>query len=589
MSRIYIILFIQLFCYNLAFSQIAICSNDAGFCLQYNATNYLNCYINNNTVTNSVTALLRNCTSNNTLVHTLNVFKNYASTGGDLLIEFDLGPGIQNLHLGNNADNDYIRLKSVNAPELTYLRFSYVQGRFFLDSNDFFNNFPKLKTISSSYSGSFIFSTETPSFTNLQFLTNLELQLYVLGDKTLTVDMVSGLENLVNLDLTNSNFEKIAANALKGLSNLTTLSLHENRIEQLDDDVFSDLNSLEDLNLEGNDIKTASVKAFDGLENVTTVDLSKNPTFSLENILAFKSVKKLYLNNNGYTFLGPEILQQLTNLEILYLDNPFNCNCKMQWAAFVSQYGVTINGALCENPILGIGLPITSFELYSECDNEQFSCFNKSISCPDDKLCQNTVDGSECICPEGYMENAKGNCEDRNECIIDNGGCMQTCMNTVGGYECLCKDGYKMSRNNRKKCVVSPTPSPPTTIPFYCHLIFFIWALIVTVILVLACLLFPFIVRFCLFMKVKKERQRARKTVSVISIRNEEESNVPSVIPDESLEVKEVPQEKASKEYQQLPAEEPVDVPDSSEGKGKGYQQLASEDPITESVENTSL
>jgi hypothetical protein len=31
---------------------------------------------------------------------------------------------------------------------------------------------------------------------------------------------------------------------------------------------------------------------------------------------------------------------------------------------------------------------------------------------------------------------------DRNECVIDNGGCEQECQNTVGSRYCLCRQGY---------------------------------------------------------------------------------------------------------------------------------------------------
>ena len=563
MNRISIVLFVQLFFLRQVLSQTLACASNAGFCFAFNATNYLNCYINNNDDPSSITVLLKNCTRDNTLVNTLNVFKNYKSTGkdaGDLLIEIDLGPTIQNLFLENNFDNDYIRLRSVRAPELTYLRFSYVQGRFFLESREFFNNLPSLKTISSSFAGSYIFSEETPTFSNLKNLTNLELQLYVLNDKTLTEDMVSGLDKLENLDLTNSNLEKIAPNALRGLLSLKSLSLHNNNIEELDDGVFSDLNQLDYLNLEGNDIKIASKRAFNGLSNVTILDLSRNPEFPLENLLAVMSVEKLYLENNGYTFLGSEIFQQLLNLEILYLNDPFNCQCNLQWASTVSMYGISVRGALCDQPILSVGLYITSTEAYGECLLIVTSeCFNRSSICPGDKVCENTVGGSRCVCQNGYRENGIGFCDELNECIEDNGGCMHFCSNTEGSYDCLCRDGYEV---NGKECVEINPPIPP---PFYCSSIFFIWAILVTVILVIfGFFCFPFILTLCLHQKKKKEtKKRITKAVLVATAHKENGNFELSIV--EQLEITEVDTQGSFRD--------------------KGYQQLEKDDKF----EKTSL
>lgn len=42
---------------------------------------------------------------------------------------------------------------------------------------------------------------------------------------------------------------------------------------------------------------------------------------------------------------------------------------------------------------------------------------------------------------------------DRDECLIDNGGCTDLCSNTDGSFICACTStGYRLS-NNRKSCV----------------------------------------------------------------------------------------------------------------------------------------
>lgn len=46
---------------------------------------------------------------------------------------------------------------------------------------------------------------------------------------------------------------------------------------------------------------------------------------------------------------------------------------------------------------------------------------------------------------------------DRNECVIDNGGCEQTCQNTVGSRYCLCTQDYVAVGNVCfGKCMIRP-------------------------------------------------------------------------------------------------------------------------------------
>lgn len=38
-------------------------------------------------------------------------------------------------------------------------------------------------------------------------------------------------------------------------------------------------------------------------------------------------------------------------------------------------------------------------------------------------------------------------CEDYDECSVNNGGCAQTCTNTEGSYVCSCDGGYKLQND----------------------------------------------------------------------------------------------------------------------------------------------
>ena len=39
-------------------------------------------------------------------------------------------------------------------------------------------------------------------------------------------------------------------------------------------------------------------------------------------------------------------------------------------------------------------------------------------------------------------------CSDRNECLIENGGCHHVCLNTPGSHVCKCDKGYRLHTNS---------------------------------------------------------------------------------------------------------------------------------------------
>ena len=49
---------------------------------------------------------------------------------------------------------------------------------------------------------------------------------------------------------------------------------------------------------------------------------------------------------------------------------------------------------------------------------------------------------------------------DLNECLIDNGGCLQTCVNTNGSYTCECEGHYRLF-THEEPLLIDSTPLIP--------------------------------------------------------------------------------------------------------------------------------
>ncbi|XP_068704567.1 uncharacterized protein [Montipora foliosa] len=66
-------------------------------------------------------------------------------------------------------------------------------------------------------------------------------------------------------------------------------------------------------------------------------------------------------------------------------------------------------------------------------------------------VCINTPGSYHCACKQGYelKENSETDCEDFNECNLNNAGCEDVCSNTGGSFNCDCRAGYKLKSDSR--------------------------------------------------------------------------------------------------------------------------------------------
>lgn len=74
------------------------------------------------------------------------------------------------------------------------------------------------------------------------------------------------------------------------------------------------------------------------------------------------------------------------------------------------------------------------------CDiKTHFDC-GGGICIPLSKVCDKKQD-----CPN-FLDEPRDKC-DKNECLVNNGGCSQLCVDTPAGFYCDCRNGYKLMDN----------------------------------------------------------------------------------------------------------------------------------------------
>ena len=446
---------------------------------------YCDIFAGNNTYL--IRNVIKNCTSREYKNRTRLYIYKYATFDVPLTVELDLGPNVTDIGFYFLYSGNVFQVRSTKIhPSITSMWFVYEE--FIILQTNFFEYFPNLTQLT-SFLTKLLFSS-SPSFQTNVNLTNLDLSIKVGNGFILDACFTRGLISLTRLSLTDSGIQSITQDALDTVTELTELTLQDNQIQHLPARVFEKLTNLEFLDLDNNLITSSSPDAFYGLDSLIFLSLGGNAYFPVNVISPLNNLKYLILRDNNYTTLNPFTFQQLSNLTLIDLtDNPLDCNCELQWLSYAANYGIEVQRALCASPSSLMGSDATTTGIYSVCGNlEEFTCFNKSVTCPYNQVCQNIANFHFCCCPEDYRMTTTGNCVvdpqcriynqtlsntfngcgctqgyqrshtctnciDINECEIDNGGCEQNCENTIGSFRCSCNTGYVL--HNITQCDVN--------------------------------------------------------------------------------------------------------------------------------------
>ncbi|KAG1927838.1 matrix-remodeling-associated protein 5-like, partial [Pimephales promelas] len=151
-----------------------------------------------------------------------------------------------------------------------------------------------------------------------------------------------GLRKLELLMMHGNNVQKISDGAFQDLVSLQVLKMSYNKLRVITGHTFSGLTGLIRLHLDHNRIEFIHPDAFSGMTSLRLLHLEANflqklhhatfSTFSLLQRFPVSSLKHLYLSDNLLRSLPPNLLENMPQLENLFLcGNPWSCDCRMSW------------------------------------------------------------------------------------------------------------------------------------------------------------------------------------------------------------------------------------------------------------------
>ena len=396
---------------------------------------YTTCYLHNNTI-GEASELLTTCGTGRYLYV-------YLYFSEDFTINLNLSDNVQSFFLFNYRNgNGNIRVTHVHH-QLTNI--NLYKESYSFEQENIFQLFPNLSRF---LSRAYLYFQHPQTFTALTQLSYVNIY-PPSGSIEWRLNLVEtafhNLTSLTSVDLVRADVTDIQY-TFRGLTSLVRLGLEGNRITKLASNEFEDLKSLTYLDLDGNGIQEVSDEAFTGLVKLLYFSISANPLFPLKMLSHLLSLTLLQISYNSYRTLSPEPFQQLTNIRYIFADNPFFCDCRLRWTSVVKQYNLYFQSSYCLEPSIVYRSSISTDSLYTNCtDKSTYSCFSKSIVCPQGYICRDTPTGPACTCKDGYVLHNTGECIDEDECMEGLDQCEQHCNNTIGSYQCYCNVGYGLA------------------------------------------------------------------------------------------------------------------------------------------------
>ena len=138
----------------------------------------------------------------------------------------------------------------------------------------------------------------------------------------LNTNILNGLTNILDLELSNCNLFAFQGGIFYDLINLRLINLSNNMISVLDDNLFILNNRLQVIILKNNLLQSINTSTFLILKHLEMLDLSYNHILVLGgHCLVCLNLTTLYLNNNEINNIMPTALHRLPNLTRLALNN----------------------------------------------------------------------------------------------------------------------------------------------------------------------------------------------------------------------------------------------------------------------------
>ncbi|GAB1605448.1 leucine-rich repeat neuronal protein 2-like [Argonauta hians] len=133
-----------------------------------------------------------------------------------------------------------------------------------------------------------------------------------------------GLHALDSLHMMHNRLTTVPTEALQYIEHLRFLNLHSNNIQHILDYSFYNNSKLASINIANNNLKTIDAKSFNGLENsLKILDLQQNylDLIPTEAMAELTQVNYLQLSSNNFKAIHTNTFYNLSNLEVLYLNN----------------------------------------------------------------------------------------------------------------------------------------------------------------------------------------------------------------------------------------------------------------------------